>query len=116
MTRTATISTAAAALLAGIAATAHPAHAAEPTTYQCKDSSTLTLRDYEAVVQRAGEIAVALPWAGAASRLATWSPGGLEAVGAETAPFAEYWQPAVGPAQIRYSLDEGVVVHCDPPE
>lgn len=53
------------------------------------------------------DVAISIPYAGAAGRFATWSPGGFDAIGERDAPFAEYWQPAHGPAQIVFDLGDG---------
>lgn len=79
------------------------------TTYACGDGSTMTYVDATRamIIRRDGKPDIALPYAGALSRFATWSAGGMEAVGERNPPFAEYWQPAVGPAEIIYDLGDG---------
>ena len=99
-----------------LALLATPAAAAEPDkVYRCDGKSTMTYRDGpgEMVIKRPGEMAIAIPHAGAAGRFSWWSPY-EDSWACDRAPCAIYWQPQKGPAQIEYMLDEGKIVKCAP--
>lgn len=82
--------------------------------YTCSDGGSMTYVDAtrEMIVRRPGKPDEVLPFAGAMSRLSTWSRDGMDAVGAGVAPYAEYWQPAQGPAQVWHEMAEGQRVDC----
>jgi len=105
-----------AALLAALASPAalSTAPALADTLYNCADGGTMTYVDAtrDMIIRRQGMQDEALPFAGAASRFATWSRGGQDAVGAGVAPYVEYWQPAQGPAQVWHELIQGHQVDC----
>ena len=83
--------------------------------YRCDGGSTMTSLNNgrEMVIKRPGEMTVSIPRGGSAGRFAWWSPY-EEDFGCERAPCAEYWQPAKGPANIWYILDDGKEVKCRP--
>ena len=85
------------------------------TVYRCDGGSTMTSLNNgrEMVIKRPGEMAVSIPRGGSAGRFAWWSPF-EEEFGCGKAPCAEYWQPAKGPANIWYILDDGKEVKCRP--
>jgi len=81
--------------------------------YRCDGGGSITFRlnGREAVIKRPGEMTIAMPREGAAGRSAWWSPY-EDSFECTRAPCAVYWQPAKGPAEIEYMLDEGKVVKC----
>jgi hypothetical protein len=85
------------------------ASARADTLYQCTGGSTMKFveTDRSMLVTGPDGVVTVLPWAGAMGRFATWSPGGMDAVGERVAPFAEYWQPKSGPAQIVFNVGGG---------
>ena len=105
-----------AALLAALASPAplSTAPALADTLYKCTEGGTMTYVDAtrQMIIRPYGKPDEVLPFAGATSRFATWSKGGLEAVGEEIAPYAQYWQPQTGPAKVWHELVAGQRVDC----
>lgn len=104
-----------AAIAAAVLATLSSASAAAADdVYSCEGGAWVTFVDAtnEALVGGLADgFSIALPFAGAMGRFATWSPSGRDAVGERKAPFVEYWQPASGPEQVRFNLGDGER-HC----
>ena len=100
--------------IAALLALAIASPALADDTYQCNDGGSMTYVDStrEMIIRRPGKPDEALPFAGAASRFATWSSGGQDAVGEAVPPYAGYWQPAQGPAQVWHEMVEGQRVDC----
>jgi len=82
--------------------------------YKCADGGSMTYVDAtrDMIIRRPSQPDELLPFAGAMSRLSTWSRGGQDAVGEGVAPYAEYWQPAQAPAQVWHELIQGHQVDC----
>lgn len=89
--------------------------------YRCADGSTLTYSEDKGEMTLRGVVDgfdFVLPFAGSASRFATWSRTlGPEGVGCgdDTAPCVDYWQPRTGNPVVTYQLAPGTPqVECSP--